>query len=840
MALTTKDQAIRELAIREALSTGKTTHYILSDGTKGTINPDGNSKTENTFKFSDINKTVSDLGSNLSTKVSQLGSIINSTPLNTITAYLPNQAKQIYSYAQLATNSVAYGEQLLRSIIHEREQILTRALAEAVPILNHLPNGVKEILVSAQNLTNTFISVTETVQSLSSMTPDQLTNLLVDKAIDFVADQGFPVTFAGLDGLLRTVDILGKVKVGASIQDFIPIAGKMVEIAKNDTKGFKDPNNVYPLSSRSGEPPINRLARGVTDKNQDYLKSTILHEKNNSRISGVRLAGSNNVWHQPPAPYNARYPDNKVMETPGGHVIEIDDTKDFERINIHHKSGTFTEIDQNGTKVSRTTGDKYEVNFKDKNVYVMGACNITVGGDARILSEGNTYIESTGDATVKAKNDLKLDVSGDFEVSAKEDIKLRGARVYVEAYEEGINLDATEYIRGKAKTDISFDTDTSFHASGKTGSHITSSTAGVSIDAKTKVNIKSGDDTNISPTGKLQLKATGETYLEGSKTYINSDKAESASSATVAKIAQKSGLESPENRANRPDDSSNDRDTSPDKDTAFDRWSDDDSPTKPKAISSPTTQGRFKTPQYNEKPRKYNTNNQPGKSETLKVNAPSSFKTTHEAKDFADITADKVSNGLKISKYYTIGHTGLMFATGGYHAHGAHKKHWNSGRRRLQPMGIEHVARNLSNVCKVLDLIADEFGIESIITGGGWRWGGFYRNPHYHFISKGRNYTSYHLSGEAVDLQIKGHSGGYVLGKRAGWNRTMYGVAKKVAELSKGKTTNIILEYTASTSWLHMSIPGPHHNGYLGLAQRGFNSIQLGVTGYQSGFRTYP
>ena len=48
-------------------------------------------------------------------------------------------------------------------------------------------------------------------------------------------------------------------------------------------------------------------------------------------------------------PYNARYPFNRVNQTESGHVIEIDDTPNGERINIQHMSGSFIEMHPDGS-----------------------------------------------------------------------------------------------------------------------------------------------------------------------------------------------------------------------------------------------------------------------------------------------------------------------------------------------------------------------------------------------------------------------------------------------------------------------------------------------------------
>ena len=45
------------------------------------------------------------------------------------------------------------------------------------------------------------------------------------------------------------------------------------------------------------------------------------------------------------------YPYNHVFESESGHVMEIDDTKDNERLFTQHRTGTSQEIDKDGNRL---------------------------------------------------------------------------------------------------------------------------------------------------------------------------------------------------------------------------------------------------------------------------------------------------------------------------------------------------------------------------------------------------------------------------------------------------------------------------------------------------------
>lgn len=94
----------------------------------------------------------------------------------------------------------------------------------------------------------------------------------------------------------------------------------------------------------------------------------------------------NDAISEPDPSYAAVYPHNKVTQTTSGHIIEIDDTPDAERIHIFHKSGTFIEMRPNGDVVTQqkngwksvTGNDRLSVS-NDMDIQVAGNLNITAG-----------------------------------------------------------------------------------------------------------------------------------------------------------------------------------------------------------------------------------------------------------------------------------------------------------------------------------------------------------------------------------------------------------------------------------------------------------------------------
>ena len=92
---------------------------------------------------------------------------------------------------------------------------------------------------------------------------------------------------------------------------------------------------------------------------------------------------------EPASAYRAKYPYNKVLRTESGHVVEVDDTPNFERIQIYHKSGSYIEINEEGRVVAKTVGDDFEIVAKNKEIFVKGNVNVKVDGTYTVESSGN-------------------------------------------------------------------------------------------------------------------------------------------------------------------------------------------------------------------------------------------------------------------------------------------------------------------------------------------------------------------------------------------------------------------------------------------------------------------
>lgn len=106
------------------------------------------------------------------------------------------------------------------------------------------------------------------------------------------------------------------------------------------------------------------------------------------------------IKHEPDTSYGAKYPNNKTITTKRGHVIEIDDTPDAERIHVFHRSGTYLEIAPDGRLTIKGV----------KDVYMLGA------GKTTIYSKDKMLIETDSSLDIKAKT---IDMNASGEVTVK-------------------------------------------------------------------------------------------------------------------------------------------------------------------------------------------------------------------------------------------------------------------------------------------------------------------------------------------------------------------------------------------------------------------------------------
>jgi len=426
---------------------------------------------------------------------------VNTETTNLVDAYVNEKISSANSNVIGSSNSFDITTQ------NNDETNLSSAVSGSA--VTDLTEKVKQIYY--RNIENALVDEMPTgytFQALRSSIDSAVTSLSkqnIQQAVDEKSTQVFNTPNSlNIDGILSTIGgILGAGYVADLIDEKYTnllasksiIESKKFDINNADniekvamsSKGFADPNANYPTKDYADLPDTNKLAQGE-------IRGTPLQERIRNRMRSAKLPNGES-WDQPESSYKAQYPYNKVTQTESGHIIEFDDTPGAERIHIFHRSGTFVEIDPNGSVISRTVGSDYKIVDKNGYIAIAGKANVSVTGSCNVHIGGDCNIEVVGDAIINSGNDAQVNCAGRLQLSAGEAIDMRAPKIYIEADEE-------------------------FHLTADTKANIDAKLLNIKVDTKANIettstlNIKSGENINVQATGEYNSKAKGLVKLE--------------------------------------------------------------------------------------------------------------------------------------------------------------------------------------------------------------------------------------------------------------------------------------------------------------------------------------
>lgn len=235
--------------------------------------------------------------------------------------------------------------------------------------------------------------------------------MIPDRLQDFYGDQ--VRWFTGLVVDINDPLKLGRIKVRiygvhsddkqAIPDDDLPWAQTVTPITEGGTTEWGNPLGVQPnamvfgffMDGQSSQLPLILGSMPKYEGPDRDIKSVNRLARGENTITRT----PNTVIGEPDTAYDAKYPHNKVTQTTSGHVIEIDDTPDAERIHVFHKSGTFIEMRPNGDVVTQHKNGWRSVTGDDK-LYVSNNLDIQVAGNLNI--EANTGTIQIGEGDVIA------------------------------------------------------------------------------------------------------------------------------------------------------------------------------------------------------------------------------------------------------------------------------------------------------------------------------------------------------------------------------------------------------------------------------------------------------
>jgi hypothetical protein len=209
----------------------------------------------------------------------------------------------------------------------------------------------------------------------------------------------------------------------------------------NDTKGPVYPNIL-------NEPDTNRIARNSN------TSSTILQIIRNIIDTNVPISFSGS-WNEPGIWYNGKYPYVHVLESESGHIKVTDDTPNSEGELSFNRTGTFEQIQTDGTKITKIVGDGYTIVMRGNHVHVMnnenerfdkeynvsvgGRWNVEVSGNINILCHGSLYAKVNGEADITVGGSAKIKAQDVSLTTIKLDIKSAGP-IAIDAPKVDINM----------------------------------------------------------------------------------------------------------------------------------------------------------------------------------------------------------------------------------------------------------------------------------------------------------------------------------------------------------------------------------------------------------------
>lgn len=328
-------------------------------------------------------------------------------------------------------------------------------------------------------------------------------------------------------------------------------------------KGFTDPNANYPTKEYAGISETNKLAQGD-------VRGTVVQEKNNNRMIGAKLPGGE-AWDEPESAFRGAYPYNKVTQTESGHIIEIDDTPGSERIHLYHKSGTYVEIDANGSVIKRTKGSSYEIIDRNGKISIAGRADISVNGACNIFVGNDANIEVEGDVNLTCHNDITAMAGGTLNLSATEEVNITSSNVNIQAYNlmnlssnVELNLHSTYSVNMSANANVHIDSVDVFQNATTNYNqadniHIKSN-EGIFLESDTDININAGGALNNQAGDAISNQAGGQFSADGSAVHLNSGYSVDAEVAEPSEGAVLAGISNIGIMSGRKDISDNDKD----------------------------------------------------------------------------------------------------------------------------------------------------------------------------------------------------------------------------------------------------------------------------------------
>jgi hypothetical protein len=133
---------------------------------------------------------------------------------------------------------------------------------------------------------------------------------------------------------------------------------------------------------------------------------------------GINSITKNKIGPEPDSAYGAKYPYNKVTQSESGHVIEVDDTPNKERLHVYHKSGTYVEVDHTGRTVVKVAGDNFTIVAGDDTVFINKNQTTKIKGDSATDVDGKLNMNIDKTLNIKVKGSATIDSDSNINIKS--------------------------------------------------------------------------------------------------------------------------------------------------------------------------------------------------------------------------------------------------------------------------------------------------------------------------------------------------------------------------------------------------------------------------------------
>jgi hypothetical protein len=131
------------------------------------------------------------------------------------------------------------------------------------------------------------------------------------------------------------------------------------------------------------------------------------------------------IWYTDPNQTIGTYPFINVTQSESGHFLMMDDTPQKELIRLQHgKTGTYFEMQPDGSYQQVIYGNSFQVIVNDQNVVVQGICNVEVHGDSKVHVYGDSNMQIDGSLVANVGKASNIHVEGDLDVTAAGEVRI--------------------------------------------------------------------------------------------------------------------------------------------------------------------------------------------------------------------------------------------------------------------------------------------------------------------------------------------------------------------------------------------------------------------------------